>query len=197
VRVIAASNKELKELVQQGTFREDLFYRLNVIQVQIPPLRERREDIPMLVDHFLTKHAPDSKRRLSAEALGALMGHRWPGNVRELENEIMRAAALGGEVIEPEDLSPPIRGGVPLALSDPDDLDMKTRVEHLERELILRALDRTGHNHTRSAQLLGLSRYGLLKKIRRYELGGGDNASRGEASSSTPERKNAPDRQHS
>jgi transcriptional regulator with GAF, ATPase, and Fis domain len=171
VRIITASNRDLKTLVEKGTFREDLYYRLNVIRIQIPPLRERREDIPLLVEHFLKKHAPDRPRRVLPEALGALMGYGWPGNVRELENEIMRAAALGGEAIGTEDLSPQIRGGVPLDLIDADDLNMRTRVEHLERELILRALDRTGGNNTRSAGLLGLSRYGLLKKIRRYELG--------------------------
>jgi transcriptional regulator with GAF, ATPase, and Fis domain len=170
VRVIAASNKVLNQLVEQGSFREDLYYRLNVIQIHIPPLRERREDIPLLVDHFLRKHTADAGagRRVSAEAMALLMGYPWPGNVRELENEVMRAGALGGPEIEPEDLSPHISGGVPLALSDPDDLDLRTRVEHVERELIARALKRTNGNHTQAARVLGLSRYGLLKKMQRY-----------------------------
>jgi transcriptional regulator with GAF, ATPase, and Fis domain/Tfp pilus assembly protein PilF len=169
VRIIAASNRDLSQLVSEGRFREDLFYRLNVIQIQIPPLRERREDIPVLVEHFLGKHSR-GERRVSPEALGSLMGYLWPGNVRELENEIMRAAALGGERIGVKDLSPQIAASVPLALADPDDLDLRARVEHLERELILRALKRTGGNNTRAAKLLGLSRYGLLKKIQRYDL---------------------------
>ena len=152
-------------------FREDLFYRLNVIKIQIPPLRDRREDIPMLVDHFLKKHsAVDSERRVNTEAMASLMGYAWPGNVRELENEIMRAAALAGEVIHTDDLSPHVGSGVPLALSDPDDLDIRTRVEHMERDLIKRALERTGGNNTQAAKLLGLSRYGLLKKIKRYDI---------------------------
>ena len=171
VRIIAASNKDLARLVAEGIFREDLFYRLNVIRIEIPPLRDRREDIPLLVDHFMEKHSSaGSNRRVSTEALASLMGYAWPGNVRELENEIMRAAALGGEIIRTDDLSPHVGGGVPLALSDPDDLDIRTRVEHLERDLIKRALDRTSGNNTQASKLLGLSRYGLLKKIKRYEM---------------------------
>ncbi len=171
VRIITASNKDLAKLVAERIFREDLFYRLNVIKIQIPPLRDRREDIPMLVDHFLKKHsAVDSERRVNTEAMASLMGYAWPGNVRELENEIMRAAALAGEVIHTDDLSPHVGSGVPLALSDPDDLDIRTRVEHMERDLIKRALERTGGNNTQAAKLLGLSRYGLLKKIKRYDI---------------------------
>jgi transcriptional regulator with GAF, ATPase, and Fis domain len=169
VRVIAASNRDLSQLVAEGRFREDLYYRLNVVQIRIPPLRERREDIPLLVDHFLGKHAP-AGRRVSAEAMALLMGYPWPGNVRELENEVMRAAALGGEVVGPEDLSPHVGAAVPLSLSDPDDLDLRNRVGHLEQELINRALKETGGNHTQAARLLGLSRYGLLKKLQRYGL---------------------------
>ena len=170
VRIIAASNKDLARLVADGVFREDLFYRLNVIKIEIPPLRDRREDIPLLVDHFMQKHGDHRPRRVSQEALAALLGHGWPGNVRELENEIMRATALGGEVIRCDDLSPHVGGGVPLALNDPDDLDIRTRVEHTERDLIKRALERTGGNNTHAAKLLGLSRYGLLKKIKRYGM---------------------------
>src|SRR6201999_2571228 len=97
-----ASNRDLGRLVEQGKFREDLFYRLNVVRVGLPPLRERRDDIPLLVEHFLVKHAGASGRkppRLERAALHKLVGYRWPGNVRELENEILRAAALGGEII--------------------------------------------------------------------------------------------------
>jgi len=170
VRIIAASNKDLSALVEAGRFREDLFYRLNVIQIQIPPLRSRREDIPLLVDHFLAQHGSGSARRVDPDALAMLVGHGWPGNVRELENEIMRAAALGGEVIGVDDLSPGVRGGIPLSLSDPDDMNLRSRVEHLEREMITRALAQTRGNKTQAARLLGLSRYGLLKKIKRYKL---------------------------
>jgi two-component system response regulator AtoC len=173
VRVIAASNKDLMQLVREGTFREDLFYRLNVIRIEIPALRQRREDIPLLVEHFLQKHASVKRKvpRLSSEAMTLLMGYSWPGNVRELENEIMRATALGGEIINREDLSPHISGAMPLALNDPDDLDLRKRIEHLERDFIQRALNRTQGNHTHAARLLGLSRYGLLKKLQRFAQG--------------------------
>jgi transcriptional regulator with GAF, ATPase, and Fis domain len=171
VRVIAASNKDLAELVASGRFREDLFYRLNVIQVKIPALRERREDIPLLCDHFLEKHAGGQGRRLSPDALARLSGHAWPGNVRELENEIMRAAALAGRVIQVRDLSPAIAGSAPLALARGSDLQLRPRVEHLERELIAQSLRLAAGNHTQAARSLGLSRFGLLKKIRRYGLG--------------------------
>jgi DNA-binding NtrC family response regulator len=171
--VFAASNRELARLVESGAFREDLFYRLNVISIRVPPLRERREDIPLLVDHFLEKHARGKGRRVSPEALAQLVGYAWPGNVRELENEIMRAAALGGRLIQPRDLSPQLAAGVPLALAGVDDLAIKSRVEHLERELIERALKQASGNHTQAARMLGLSRFGLLKKLRRYGAGGG------------------------
>jgi len=168
VRVIAASNRDLTQLVKDGVFREDLFYRLNVIQICIPPLRERRGDIPLLMEHFLAKHSREPGRRVHPEALALLMGYAWPGNVRELENEVMRAAALGESVIGPDDLSPQIAAAVPLSLTSGDDLDVRTRVEHLERELIQRAIQQTGGNNTQAARLLGLSRFGLLKKLQRY-----------------------------
>jgi len=168
VRIIAASNKDLTRLVEQGQFREDLFYRLNVVRIPIPPLRERRDDIPRLVEHFFEKHAPGAPRTLGSEVLAALMGYAWPGNVRELENEVMRLSALAGEVIAHEDLSLQVRGGVPLNLGDGDDLSIKPRVEHMEKDLIARALKRTGGNNTHAAKHLGLSRYGLLKKLKRY-----------------------------
>jgi transcriptional regulator with GAF, ATPase, and Fis domain len=173
VRVIAASNKDLAQMVADGRFREDLYYRLNVVQIQIPPLRDRREDIPLLVDHFLAKHDSSEGRRISPEAMAQLIGYAWPGNVRELENEIMRATALGGRLILPRDLSPNIGGSVPLALSGTNDLCLRTRVEHLERELLDRALKQTAGNQTQAARLLGLSRFGLLKKLRRYEAAAG------------------------
>jgi transcriptional regulator with GAF, ATPase, and Fis domain len=168
VRIIAASNRDLSNLVANGNFREDLYYRLNVINIQIPALRQRREDIPLLVDHFLDKHASGQSRRVGNEAMALLMGYAWPGNVRELENEIMRAAALGDQVIQPRDLSVHLSGSIPLSLDDAEDLQLKARVQHLEQELIQRALERTGNNHTQAARLLGLSRYGLLKKLQRY-----------------------------
>ncbi len=166
VRVIAASNRDLRKLIEAGAFREDLFYRLNVIRVEIPALRDRREDIPLLIEHFLEKHST-TRRRVDNGALARLMGYSWPGNVRELENEVMRLVALADEVISAADLSPQIGGGAPLRLENADDLRLKPRMEHLERELIKRALERTGGNQSQAAKLLGLSRYGLLKKLKR------------------------------
>jgi transcriptional regulator with GAF, ATPase, and Fis domain len=174
VRVLVASNRDLGRLVEQGKFREDLFYRLNVVRVGLPPLRERREDIPLLVEHFLKKFADENKRpprRIARAALHKLIGYRWPGNVRELENEIVRAASLGGETIAVDDLSSPVAAGEPEAAVDsPDDLGIKPRVERLERTLLREALHRADGNQTQAAKLLGLSRFGLQKKLRRYGL---------------------------
>jgi transcriptional regulator with GAF, ATPase, and Fis domain len=172
VRVLVASNRDLGRLVEEGRFREDLYYRLNVVRVALPPLRERRDDIPLLVEHFLNKFADENKRprrRIARVALHKLVGYRWPGNVRELENEVVRAASLGGEVITVEDLSPQVASGEPeAALDSPDDLSLKRRVERLERTLLREALHRADGNQTQAARTLGLSRFGLQKKLRRY-----------------------------
>jgi len=174
VRVLVASNRDLQRLVEEGRFREDLFYRLNVVRVALPPLRERRDDVPLLVEHFLRKHAEAANakpRRIARAALQKLIGYRWPGNVRELENEVLRAAALGGETIAVEDLSPHVAAGEPeAAIDSPDDLTLRTRVERLERTLLREALGRAGGNQSLAARLLGLSRFGLTKKLKRYRL---------------------------
>jgi transcriptional regulator with GAF, ATPase, and Fis domain len=175
VRVVAASNKDLRRLVDQGKFREDLFYRLHVIRVDVPPLRERSEDIPALVQHFLERFAEGSgqatPRRVDRAAMGRLLAYSWPGNVRELENELHRAAALGGDVIGVADLSPAVAAADPTAPPvSPDDLTMRPRVEHLERSLLREALAKATGNQTQAARLLGLSRFGLQKKLRRYGL---------------------------
>jgi transcriptional regulator with GAF, ATPase, and Fis domain len=173
VRVVCASNRDLGRLVEEGRFREDLYYRLNVVKVALPPLRERKDDIPLLVEHFLAKLAGEGmpRRRISRGALARLAAWSWPGNVRELENEVRRAAALGGEVIAVDDLSPRVAAGDAEAdVDSPDDLGLKRRVERLERTLLREALGRTGGNQTQAARLLGLSRFGLQKKLRRYRL---------------------------
>jgi len=174
VRVVVASNRDLGKLVEEGKFREDLFYRLNVVRVVLPPLRERREDIPLLVDHFLRKHAAELGRqppRIARATLQRLTSYRWPGNVRELENEILRAATLGGELLTVDDLSPHIAAGEPDGASEgDDDLGLRRRVERLERTLVSEALQRTGGNQSHAARLLGLSRFGLQKKMQRYKL---------------------------
>jgi transcriptional regulator with GAF, ATPase, and Fis domain len=172
VRVIAASNRDLAAMVESGEFRQDLFYRINVVKLDLPGLRDRREDVPALVEHFLTRHRreADEPLEVSASAMRKLVRYPWPGNVRELENEVQRWLALCEDRVMPDDLSPAIEGSS-IDVDDPDDLELRPRVERLERELIARAMERTGGNQTQSAQLLGLSRYGLQKKLKRLEEG--------------------------
>jgi transcriptional regulator with GAF, ATPase, and Fis domain/tetratricopeptide (TPR) repeat protein len=172
VRILAASNQNLSELVESKQFRQDLFYRLNVLQVVLPPLRKRAADVPLLVEHFLAKHSPDRPRRVARAAMDCLMAYGWPGNVRELENEIQRALALGGDLLGVDDLTVVGHGGAQGQGRglDPDDMDLRSHVEVLERDLLQKALERTGYNQTRSAALLGLSRFGLLKKLKRYGM---------------------------
>ncbi|MFH0900832.1 MAG: sigma 54-interacting transcriptional regulator [Pseudomonadota bacterium] len=177
VRVIAATNRDLRSLVDDGRFREDLFYRLNVIRIDLPPLREHPEDIPVLVEHFLARVASSGKkersRRIEPAAMAKLIAFSWPGNARQLENEILRSASLGGDVIGVADLSPQVvtatggSAGMPAT-----GLELRPRVEHLEASLIKEALGRTGGNYSASAKLLGLSRFGLQKKLKRYQLEG-------------------------
>jgi transcriptional regulator with GAF, ATPase, and Fis domain len=170
VRVIAASNRDLEAMVASGAFRQDLFYRINVVRLELPSLRDRREDIPALIEHFVVRNqrAGDPVLQISAAALRKLVRYPWPGNVRELENEVQRWLALCEERVLPEDLSAAIEGSNS-DVEDPDDLELRPRVDRLERELIQRAMERTSGNQTQAAQLLGLSRYGLQKKLKRLE----------------------------
>jgi transcriptional regulator with GAF, ATPase, and Fis domain len=190
VRVLAATNRDLARLVKENRFREDLFYRICVVRIRIPPLRERREDVPLLAAHFLDRLAEErggSAPRLEAEALDALSAYSWPGNVRELENEIRRAATLSEGALGLEALSPHVReargrGRVPgagAAVSVPlpigeggEGRTLKQAVEDLERVLLLEVLKETGGNKTRAARVLGLSRLGLRKKMGRYGMDG-------------------------
>jgi transcriptional regulator with PAS, ATPase and Fis domain len=180
VRVIAATNADLAKMVAEGSFREDLFYRLNVIPVRLPPLRERKEDIPPLVQHFLQKFCGEQNRAIltvSQSALRCLMTCSWPGNVRQLENAMERAVALSGgrPQVEVSDLPPDIQSvseGEPflhgLALPD-DGIDFETFIESIEREVIRRALERTGGNKAAAAQVLHLKRTTLVEKLKRLE----------------------------
>jgi two-component system response regulator PilR (NtrC family) len=178
VRIVAATNSDLGKMVREGTFREDLYYRLNVIQVELPPLRERREDIPLLVQHFLTKYAANGNGApmVSQDAMRRLMAFAWPGNVRQLENAIERALALlgGRSTIEVSDLPPEIQAAqLPLApaVDFPDDgVDMQGLVDQIERDLIQRALSRTGGNKAAAAGLLKLKRTTLVEKLKRIPL---------------------------
>ncbi len=181
VRVIAATNRDLDEEVRQGAFREDLYYRLTVFPIHLPPLRERREDIPLLVEHCLgriVEATGGEPKRLSSGALRVVMNHSWPGNVRELEHVLERAALLGeDEVITERDLPPHLMAPQnELAVTLPEDalgLPGTTAriVREVERELIRRALARTANNRTEAARLLGVSRRTLLYKLKAYGLG--------------------------
>ncbi len=188
VRVLCATNRDLVRLVKEGRFREDLFYRLCVVRVRIPPLRERREDIPLLAVHFLDRIAAEAggaAPRLEADALDALADYGWPGNVRELENEIRRAATLSGGVITREVLSAHVResregpaaaggpaGGEAPGAGGAAGRPLREAVEELERVLLRAALGEAGGNKTRAARALGLSRLGLRKKMSRYGIDG-------------------------
>jgi transcriptional regulator with PAS, ATPase and Fis domain len=176
VRVIAATNSDLTRMVAEGQFREDLYYRLNVIPVQIPPLRERRDDIPLLVQHFLDKfrEGGGAAVTVSQEAMRRLMSYAWPGNVRQLENATERALAFGGSrgQIEAADLPPEVAGAEPpsvnasLALPE-NGVDLDAFVANIERELIQRSLERTGGNKGQAAKLLNLKRTTLVEKLKR------------------------------
>ena len=170
VRVIAATHRDLEGMVASGAFREDLLYRLNVITLRVPPLRERAEDVPLLVDHFVRKHSPDRPAKVTRGAMAKLTAFPWPGNVRQLENELRRALVLGGEgVIDVSELSADVVRGGPSA-ARAGGLDMRTRVDGLETDLLLEALQKTRGNQTRAAQLLGLSRFGLQKMMKRLKI---------------------------
>ena len=178
VRVVAATARDLVRATKEGLFREDLFYRLNVVNLRLPALRERPEDVPALVDHFLAKHRrlrPEAPLRgISPEALELLRSHRWPGNVRELEHAIERAVVLAdGPSIEESDLPDDVRAGPPPAAPAPrtgGDLSVKRAFRALEEQLIREALERTGGNRTRAAELLDLSYRALLYKVKEYGI---------------------------
>ncbi|HVS01200.1 MAG TPA: sigma-54 dependent transcriptional regulator [Thermoanaerobaculia bacterium] len=165
VRIIAATNRDLKEMIASGGFREDLFYRINVIPIHLPPLRERREDIPLLVDFFVHKFADEmglAAKRLTAEAMGVLERYQWPGNVRELENLIERALALStGPTVGRDELPASLLEAettAPRAVTlPPDGLDLEAYLDRLRGELMSQALERCGGVQTRAAEMLGMS----------------------------------------
>ncbi len=168
VRVVAATNRDLAQAVREGRFREDLWFRLNVVTIQIPPLRERREDIPLLAEHFARKHGrPEGAAAISEGARELLAAYAWPGNVRELENVVARALALNPSgVVLPEDLPAHLRDAA-AAAGAPDGLalsDRPTLVE-LERRYALLVLREAGGNKTRAAELLGIDRKTLYRLI--------------------------------
>jgi len=176
VRIIAATHRNLRTMVEDAQFREDLFYRLSVVTINLPSLRERKEDIPLLIDHFLKKHCARYQipaLSISDEALEALMGHNWPGNVRELENVIEHLVVLGkGDVIKPEHLPPEVRqtksrvSSISLKLPE-----QGISLEEVEKEILLQALEKHHWNQTTAARYLDISRKTLIYRMEKYGLG--------------------------
>jgi two-component system response regulator PilR (NtrC family) len=182
VRFITATNKDLELAIQRNEFRKDLFYRLNVIPIHIPPLRERRDDIPILAEFFLGKYSKDMKRqgkKFAPEVKEAMMRHPWPGNIRELENAVQRAIALSdGDVITAKDLletaapSPDLRSvaaATARAIGD-EGLDLDATMTDIEMGYLKRALDMTGGNYTKAAQLLKMSLRSFRYKLQKYGI---------------------------
>ena len=173
VRVLAATHRDLEQAMRDGTFREDLYYRLNVVTIQIPPLRERREDIPLLLEHFLGKFAAKNRRDvtgLTAAARDAFLKYGYPGNIRELENLVERAALLcRGRVIDLEDLPAAVRPGE-RSTDQPESQRLPDILGHIERQTIREALERYGGVQTQAAVALGISERVLRYKMKKYGL---------------------------
>ena len=176
VRFIAATNKALPGIVDKGVFRQDLYYRLNVFTIHLPPLRERREDIPLLAEHFLS--AVDAGRTLASRTLQILMAYDWPGNVRELKNAVKSAALMAESIIEPAHLPVSITGNL-RGLSDPQPLShpgmdqhpsMDEQLQDMERVLIMQALDQTRGVQKQAARLLGIKERSLWHRLKKYQI---------------------------
>jgi two-component system response regulator PilR (NtrC family) len=181
-RIVAATNRDLAEEVRAGRFREDLYYRLNVIQIRMPPLRERREDVPLFLEHYLQRFAAELGRpavRLSPEAARLLAAWAYPGNVRELANVVERAATLcEGELVQATDLPPALRGpggapaAEPAAAVPEGGLDLQAHLDAVERRILEQALERTGGVKTEAARLLSLTFRSLRYRLAKYGIGG-------------------------
>ncbi len=176
VRVVAATNRDLEAEYRNGTFRKDLYFRLNVVTVHLPALRERRSDIPMLAHWFLDRHAPDSAMQVTHAAMKCLLQYDWPGNVRELENCIERAVALGdGKIIDLSDLPPTIASSSPSAdvpVSAITGPVSSTDLEDIERATIERVFEQVKGDKALAGKMLGISRATLYRKLKRYNIGG-------------------------
>lgn len=182
VRVVTATNKDLKAAVESGAFRQDLYWRLNVVKITLPSLRERSEDVPLIVDHLLARFSNElgvTARAISPEALRLLQSYQWPGNIRELENTLCSAMIMcDGKVIKPSDLPPRIRGEKEVAGNGTGELDRSTLAgavrdvtENIEKMLITSRLAEMNYNRTATADSLGISRKTLFNKMRQYGLG--------------------------
>ncbi len=181
IRVIAATNQDLEKAVAENRFREDLFYRINVIPIRLPPLRERREDIPLLAEHFLAKYAEQMQKPvtgISRPAMELLMQHDWPGNIRELENVLERAVALEATpTVLDESLPPSIRGGGPARSAGPTStdlpdggFDLEAHVKEIERGYLAQALEQAGGVQVKAAELLGMSFRSFRYYVKKYNL---------------------------
>ncbi len=179
IRIIAATHQDLSKLVADGRFREDLFYRINVIPIHLPPLRDRREDIPLLADHFLGRYRQQMGKRvtgISGEAMALLEAYRWPGNIRELENVIERAVALEQTpIVLPDSLSPVVRGaaskpGAVASIDLPEGFQLEEHVQRIERDYITEALRRAGGVQSRAAEILGMSFRSFRYYAKKYEI---------------------------
>lgn len=172
VRIIAATNANLEEHVEKGLFRRDLFYRLNVIRILLPPLRERIDDIPMLVSHFLSIHNKKNRKNVegvSREALNKLMSYTWPGNIRELENVIERAVILcKGKIVEPVDI--PLYQEKTGSLQDLSGKPLQVLMDQVERQVIINTLESTGADKEKTAKILQISRASLYNKINKHKI---------------------------
>ncbi|MBW2566080.1 MAG: sigma-54-dependent Fis family transcriptional regulator [Deltaproteobacteria bacterium] len=171
VRFIAATNKDITRMVKEGEFREDLYYRLNVISIYLPPLRERKRDIPLLVDHFL-KNAP-KPAQVSSGALELLMAYSWPGNVRELQNTIERAAVMSDGLIQPSHVPPHIVGDLESQMVMPslsEGVSLNVRLREIEKGMMIQALRKTRGVQARAAELLGLTQRSMWHKVRKHNI---------------------------
>ena len=175
VRFIAATNKNLTDLVRKGLFRQDLFFRLNVFIISLPPLRERREDIPLLAEHFLLK--TDSEKKLSSSSIQLLMGYDWPGNVRELQNAIKSAAVMAGRVIEPIHLPSVIAQnwqhasfGEHAKIPESQNSSLDQQLQDLERSIIMQALTKSRGVQKKAATMLGIKERSLWHRLKKYQI---------------------------
>jgi len=172
VRVIAASNRNLEAEYRSGTFRKDLYFRLNVVTVHLPALRERRSDIPMLVHWFLDRCAPGRYIQVTSGAMKTLLQYEWPGNVRELENCIERAVALGNQTtIDVSDLPPAILASPAAESLAPSRAESSSDLEDIERATIQRVFEQVKGDKTLAGKMLGISRATLYRKLKRYNIG--------------------------
>ncbi len=171
VRVVAATNRDLESAYRAGTFRKDLYFRLNVVTIALPSLRERRSDIPALIQAFLARYSPDAKITLTTAAMNSLLQYDWPGNVRELENCIERAIALGNRrSIDVQDLPPSIRTISPESISRSESGSASNNLEDMERETIRRVFEQAKGDKVLAGRLLGISRATLYRKLKRYNI---------------------------